>query len=444
MSKQVTLSPDDGTQLRQILELLEMDQKTLSEKADVSRAWLSGVLKADVTKTVDAEMFVRVTGIVDDFFRKLPTPLMNSDLGQMASNFLDRFLTQLGDAADDTVYAPGGPVPIGARHYVEPPEFEKAFAGLQKKAFTMILRGPAQCGKSSLIARIKQKADAIGVQTLMFDPLSRTVRQDDDPTSWTTIALSEQLQAEWGLEPPKEGPATSLAKLGRWVQEALAATASKPRLLIVDDLASLGPDEAANWLRIFVRKMHNDRAFPPYVRLSVLLGVTHLYGPEFERVLLKMSSVVHWAPRVELTWLEPEKAKHIVETVSEEPVDAQAIFELVRGQPYLTHAAAMNRDFRVALDDWSKSRSDKSADQLMRMAVFRRHLTSIKLGILGQQLEPNGESKALLNSFIKSCSGESIDPDHKAFLQKVRLLNSEGKPELKMYELFARDFKSLI
>src|SRR5262245_4164190 len=110
MSRQVTLSNDDGMQLRQILTLIGLDQKTVSEETGVSRPWLSGVLKAETVKSVDAEMMETVATFLTGRLSRLPKGTLDSDTGQMATGFLKRFLPQTDEEGSEKIYPPGGAV----------------------------------------------------------------------------------------------------------------------------------------------------------------------------------------------------------------------------------------------------------------------------------------------------------------------------------------------
>src|SRR5205823_6263298 len=121
----------------------------------------------------------------------------------------------------------------------------------------------------------------------------------------------------------------------------------------------------------FVRAMHNERAFSN-IQMSIAVGVTYLYGPEFERILLRMSSVVHWWPRIEVGWLKPDEVKKMSKKVSTVKCDEKKIFEVLQGQPYLTHAAIMYPKFCEALLSWSNGDTEQTSYEVLISDAFRR------------------------------------------------------------------------
>jgi hypothetical protein len=371
---------------------------------------------------------------------------------------LDR-LAQQTMARPIKIHQPGGAVPSDAIPYVARDHDKLVLATLQLPSFAMLVRGPSQCGKSTTLSLLERRAHEIGIETAWFDPQpppsdsSLSLKYDADADAGAALAVSELLQARWGLQRPRRGPINSIAKVTNWLLEELAPTASRPRLLILDDLVTLGGAAAERWLSLFVRAMVNQRATRG-VNISIAVGLTDHFGTYFARKLMLISSVVHWQPMLALGWLNHQDLvalwrdlRERQATDLEDESALSAVFETFKGQPYLTHAALIDTKFRNLVREWQSGRLATTAEAIRQVRWYRQHLNAIKLVLCGPTYEPNDEVRNIINSFAENCKATSpsawsqIDSHHGLFFSTAKLTDQLGNPALELYRLLAEDLQ---
>jgi len=358
------------------------------------------------------------------------------------------------------IHQPGGSVPSDAVPYVQRLDDQGVIATLGQMPFQLIVRGPIQSGKSTVLALLERRARQMGIETAWFDPrppstdAAKNARYDEDGEADATLAVSELLQAKWNLDRPRRGTIDTLPKLYNWLSDELAQTSERPRVLILDDLVTLGGVAAERWLNLFVRPMVNERANRG-VNVSIAVGLSHHFGEYFARQLIRISSVVHWKPRLEATWLKPHEVGELLHNLRiaqatdlQSDSDADDLFDVFRGQPYLTHAAAASRDFLTLVKSWRHSRSPKDGDEIRQFQCYKQHLNAIRLMLCGPTFKADRAASRLIASYrdlsthTDSQSSPPIDPDHLLFFKTAKLLNDLAQPALDIYRLVAEDLKS--
>jgi transcriptional regulator with XRE-family HTH domain len=439
----VNLSEDDRLLLREILTAIGMDQKRLAGLAGVTPAWLSQMFKGQ-PKGVDSEKLERVANVLCEGLTNLRDSRFPAQRVRVALATLSRFSRIAAATVPSKVYPAGGPVPVDGTHYVQRDADEEARVAIERFPFTMVVRGPVQCGKSSLLARLEHNAREMGIETAWFDPKvptspqSKSTRQVADANSEAAILLSELLQTEWELEPIGDRELVSIQRVVTWLSKTMSSTRSKPRLLILDDLAKLGPRGVEGWSQ-FVRAMHNKRATGG-PQVSIAVGMTYHFVPNFEQKLEQLSSAVNWWPRIELGWFNREQVEKLANMVTGESSTADSVYELFKGQPYLTHAGALDAGFRDSLRHWTIGNSDSNAEPVLKSQIYRRHLNEIRSTVLGPTLEANEETLGLLNGLVGALSGQAaLDRHQRLFLERAGMLTEAGTPALPIYRLIARD-----
>lgn len=439
MAHQVNLYDGDGDLLREVIRATGFEQQELAQVAGVSAPWLSQVINGR-RKNVDGEMIERIARVLVEKLKKRPADdRFPEERVRIALGSLSRFTDAATAVVPRKIYPPGGPVPIGASHYVKREVDKKVLAALGDLPFSMMVRGPVQCGKSSLLARLENKAQEVGVETARFDPrqsVLETVAVSDQSSNLkarTAVALAEHLQLQWRLEPPQVEP-DSIPRLLHWLVKSLAPTAPRPRLLILDDIASLGAQSALEWLR-FVRGLHNERSVTR-PQISIAVGMTHHFTPYFSHgsywtsASSSSSSVVNWWPKIELDWLDRDEVRTLQRAIT-----ATSIADLYKhfgGQPYLTHAAITDEGFRESVRRWITSKANKDAQAIQRAEPFRRHSRSLLRSVTNPSVYD--ESQRVFDAFARSCSGDyELDPDARFFLRQARLINEQCKPSIELY-----------
>lgn len=402
-----------------------------------------GFLQTEISSALAANVLI-IPALLEKC--DIPTELMHCHSVELfGEKGYEQLRAKISDVSRSVLpYSLGGPVPVYARHYIERDADNEVLGALERRPFTMLVRGPVQCGKSSLLTRLQNRADDMGIETTWFDPspyLAPSARGEIKPANpniKAVRALSRQLQEDWALDPPGN---RAIESIPNWLMTALKPTASKHRLLIIDDLASLGIHAGEYWQE-FIREVHNRRAGG--VQISVAVGLTHVFGLDFELRRTRFGSRVHWLPRIELGWFEESQVKRLERLVAgASPTDE--LYNLFAGQPYLTHAAAHSESFRKSVRDWGVGVNDKSVQQVKESLFYEQHQQAILWALLGPTFKPDAAAHKLLESFVKACATKTtLDSDHESFFQKAKLLDQNGEPLVGIYKLMAENFKQII
>ncbi len=454
MPRQIQLSVDDVRLLREIVETAGIKRQQLCKSSKVSTGWLSLLLspKGQQPRKVDADMVKRLSDVL---LKQLTKSATEQKLSEEKLTAILSFLSRFTEAAvrwmPPKIYLPGGPVPVDADHYISRPTADgKLQYALQVHAFTMIVRGPVQSGKSSLLAQLESKARAKGWETAWFDPWVGSAlevgKQSADIFTQTARSFAKTLEAEWKLEPPGGRGIEFREDLSNWLFSELESAPIKPRLLILDDLGALGAKTTEEWLS-FVRLIDTKRAHRD-IQISVAVGMTHHFGPYYVRMLEDESSIVAWDPKIEIAWFTKEETEELEKALTNKKLNLHRLFQ---GQPYLTHAAATDEAFRKAVERWNRTKASEDQPAVVGSQPYKRHLKKIRLSILGPPWHDRTHSLRLIESFVEICrrsrstSGSvaelKLEADDKRFLETAKLIDANLKPTLSLYNLIAEDLK---
>jgi hypothetical protein len=325
--KSIELSPEDRQQFNEIFEVISLTQTELATRAKVSQSWLSQSVFTGYRPNTNREMLERVVIVMTELLKtRPPDSRFSEERTASAIAFLGRFTVAASAVVvnPSKIYPPGGIVPLDATYYVErnyaDGQIDEALRP-PTPSFIMMVRGPVQCGKSSLLARLEQKALEKGIKTAWFDPgtISKNPEEKQADISANlsakaAAALSELLQNRWRLTPPRS-EIVSPANFINWLISALTLAASEPRLLILDNLVRLGAYGVDEWLSSFVRDMANRRAKGRGAQISIAVGLTYHLGRDFSRTILEQSSIVHWWPHIELDWFNFNEVVELDEAI---------------------------------------------------------------------------------------------------------------------------------
>lgn len=456
MTGQVQFSADDSRLLKQIVEITRLEQQEVSRRSGVSPGWLSLLLKAQSqrSRTVEGALVQRLTNVLVKELKALQDQHeVSDDRVAWAMDFLSRYTEEAAKLMPPKIYPAGGPIPVDAAHYIKRPTVDsQLISALQIPKFSLMVRGPVQCGKSSLLAQLEHKARAKGIETAWFDPWAAvgsfldTRKNAGDIFALTATKLVKTLEVEWRLHPPSGRPIEFKEDLSGWLFSELASANRKPRLLILDDLGGLGPIAAEEWLS-FVRLIDTKRASRD-IQISVAVGMTHHFGPYFARELEGYSSNVSWEPLIELEWLNKKQTAELERRLAGYELN---LYELFHGQPYLTHAAVGDADFRESVQHWLENATEKNQRSIIGALPYKRHLRAIRLAILGPPWQDQTSARRLVDSFVHLARGSdssrdtptefSLEWDHEEFLKTAKLMNDARRPELKIYKLIAEEMK---
>src|SRR5882724_2755362 len=243
MPRQLQLSADDRERLREIIDSAGLEQQELCGLSRVSTGWLSGLLKerGQRPKSAEVDLVKRLATVLVGQLTRLPSERkLPEDQLETFLEFLSRYTEVAAKFLPPKIYMAGGPIQVDADHYIDRQQDGQLVQALQAQVFSMIVRGPVHCGKSSLLAQLQHKARAKGFETALFDPWATVAsiveaeKQPADVVALTASQLAKTLAAEWRLDPPVHRPIEFIEHLAGWLLAALPAADRKPRLLILD------------------------------------------------------------------------------------------------------------------------------------------------------------------------------------------------------------------
>jgi transcriptional regulator with XRE-family HTH domain len=458
------LSAEDCQRLAGIIDTLDVTQKALAQSSGVGQPWLSYLIRGERITSVDVSKLQRLANrLVELTMRRREAKTLPEEQARVALDFLGRFASIPATPICRDIATPGGPISNLAVPYVEREHDSFLSRVFDRGNFDILVWGPAQSGKSTALAHLQRRAHQLGYETAWFDPQAALPGQQDkrNESDDTRAAseLGELLQVKWGFERPRFGVIDGFDKLNMWLTEELIATATKPRLLILDDLSRIGRSVGGRWISRFVRHIANVRT-SFHIRLSVAVGTGFRYATNFSTDLLVVSDH-NWRSRLEPGWLDRDEVSAMLRSVADVNASdvsqdqAAALFAMFKGQPYLTHAAALDQKFYAAARSWSTDPSESTAASLYAHPWYRRHLVAIKFAMFGPTYKPeDADTRRLAETFVRAAlplpfaseyaRKPQIDSEHLEFFTRAKLLNEQGLPTLKIYGLVALHLKSIL
>lgn len=194
-------------------------------------------------------------------------------------------LAEIGAAAIDD---PSDPLPFDAPHTAhDQPEDSSAFHVLRQSDLdadralrqgqgTIVVRGPAQMGKSRLLGRIARSSVALGRKVVFIDLQLADSEVLGNPRSffqWFCARAAEELGLEIGIEEYWKTPLGNPASATRCFQRYLLREHPEPLTIVVDELDTLVRTSFGSDFFSMLRSWHNNRTLgAPWDRVCLVLA----------------------------------------------------------------------------------------------------------------------------------------------------------------------------
>jgi DNA-binding SARP family transcriptional activator len=243
--------------------------------------------------------------------------------------------------------ATGGAMMPDSPYYIAREADERVGRALERSESIILLKGPRETGKSSLVARGLREARLRGSLTLLTD-FQAIARQDFDSLETlcrSLIAhLSEQMEPG-DTEAPEADYRPQMAattNLERFVQRRLLNGYARRIVWALDRVDRLFDTPCGGDLFSLLRSWHDRRAYPQYAgwrRLTIIVACAteaRLYIPDLDR------SPFNVGITVELSDLDHEQVLALHGRYGEpleRTADLEAVFHLLGGHPFLTSRA---------------------------------------------------------------------------------------------------------
>jgi hypothetical protein len=234
--------------------------------------------------------------------------------------------------------APGGTIRVDSRFYVGRPADDRIEAVAQRGGETLVIKGPRQVGKSSLLIRYLKACTDAGRRFAFFDFQILSDQQVDDcATLLTLIARSVARRLDAGFATPD---LSEPMQLTNFLEDKLVPMVGGPLVLALDEVDRvLGRAYQGDFFSM-LRHWHNRRAepFSPWQNVDVALVIAtepYLLIDSADRSPFNVAVPIELGPfsRQELDELNARYNG----TLS--PSELDQLHELLGGQPYLTRLA---------------------------------------------------------------------------------------------------------
>lgn len=254
---------------------------------------------------------------------------------------------------------PGGAMPLHAPAYLVRPTDEQFCDAVMRGDSIVLVKGPRQTGKSSLLARAV--ATARSRQTLVV----RTSLQKLSGEHWASSdtfyralarSLVEQLKLESDPDDFWNARRGSSENFERYLRQSVLTKVPGRLLWVQDEVDLIFPQPYSTEVFALFRSWHNERSFEPetpWKRMTLAMAYAteaHLYLTDLNQ------SPFNVGTRLYLEDFTPAQVKEINERygkVLKTPLEQEQFFDLTGGIPYLVHRGIHEMKTRALLfPDW--------------------------------------------------------------------------------------------
>lgn len=243
--------------------------------------------------------------------------------------------------------------------------------------FTLLVSGPRQSGKSSLLAQAISKLSAVGQQVVYLDLQQADSLIFESFSEWAYF-LARQLhrQTKLGVAPsPAQFDRSPMVLLTEFVEDQILSEQQIPLTLVLDEVDRFFGRPISIEAFSLLRGWHNNRAQKPLLwkRVSLLLAHStqpYLWIPDNDR------SPFNVGARIELEDFSIDQARLFLMRVDGGEIgdeNLKKLYALTGGQPYLT---------RVGLHFLVTSGVDLDEDSAAHESgIFGDHLRAISYNL---------------------------------------------------------------
>jgi DNA-binding SARP family transcriptional activator len=295
----------------------------------------------------------------------------------------------------DDLEPPGGAVPLHSRFYVERATDAQFRAAIERGDSIVLVKGPRQVGKTSLLARGLQRARESGAAVALTD--FQGLNADHLASAETLLlALAEDLHEQLDLDAgprdgwdPRRGPSPNFR---RYLRREVLSTVPGPLVWGLDEVDRLFQFPFATEVFGLFRSWHNERALDPsgpWSRLTLAIA----YATEAHLFITDLNqSPFNVGTRLRLADFDPE---HVADLNRRYGSPLRSAGELARfqavlgGHPYLVrcglHALATGRSLDQ-LESEAEQDDGLFSEHLRRIVLLLRRdpeLSDVVRGLLG-------------------------------------------------------------
>jgi DNA-binding SARP family transcriptional activator len=284
-----------------------------------------------------------------------------------------------------TLEPPGGAVPLGSPFYVERTADRQLHEALKRGDSIVLLKGPRQSGKTSLLARGLQDARARGAAVVFTDLQGLNAEHLASPDA-LLLALAEDLCEQLDLE--VEPAASWTARLGpspsfrRYMRREVLGKREGPLVWGLDQIDLLLKCPFATEVFGLFRSWHNERALDPtgpWSGLTMAVAYAteaHLFITDLNQSLFNVGTRLYLAD-FDLDNLADLNRRYGAPLRSDDEV--RRLHDLVGGHPYLVRSAFHDMVTTGGANPLARVEAQADQDEglfaepLRRILLFLRH-----------------------------------------------------------------------
>ncbi|HKX31856.1 MAG TPA: AAA-like domain-containing protein [Blastocatellia bacterium] len=265
---------------------------------------------------------------------------------------------ELNDEGEWFSHPAGGALPLDSNFYIERSVDNKIRSAISRQDSLVLLEGPGQAGKTSLLARGLQVARAAGAQVIMTD-LQQFNAAYLESIEKLLLTLAESMAHELELNSPSDRrwnfKLSPNLNLDRYLRHEVLAKISSPIVWCLDNVDRLFHRDYGSEFFELLRSWHNNRALDPEGRwhnLTLVLAyqaAAERSNYDAHRWLFNLGTQLILE---DFNFTQLSELNRRYDCPLRNEGELERFFGLVGGQPYLTNAGlAEMRRHQLTLSD---------------------------------------------------------------------------------------------
>lgn len=276
--------------------------------------------------------------------------------------------------------AEGGAVPLDSRFYIQRPSDAEFRGAVARGDGIVLVKGPRQVGKTSLLARGLQEARSAGARVVLIDFQTLDVRDLESADSLAQAMaglIAEGLDLDDYPEDGWEQARGANVNLTRYLAGCVLERVPGQLVLALDEVDRLFTTQYSDDIFAMFRGWHNRRALDPegpWNRLTLAISFAteaHLFIRDLNQ------SPFNVGTRVALRDFTAEEVRDLNERYGgplRSDAEVQRFYRLLSGHPFLTRKGlnhlATSGSGLDALESRSTSGEGPFGDHLKRMLIL--------------------------------------------------------------------------
>jgi len=238
---------------------------------------------------------------------------------------------------------PGGAMPLHAPAYLVRPTDEQFCDAVMRGDSIVLVKGPRQTGKSSLLARAVAAARSRQT-TVVRTPLQKfsTEHWTSSDTFYRALArnLAEQLKLENDPDDVWDARRGNSENFELYLRQSVLAQVSGRLLWVLDEVDLIFPQPYSTEVFALFRSWHNERSFEPdtpWKRLTLAMAYAteaHLYLTDLNQSPFNVGTRLYLE---DFTLDQIDEMNEQYGQVLKTPLEREQFFHLTGGVPYLVH-----------------------------------------------------------------------------------------------------------